>query len=200
VERSKHHGLRSSDGFANLSKFIEMQIPSCVAARDMSVELGAQTGAPSGVNAIRPLAAMVLGLTRQTTPRLLKWQAAPTDQDLLRVGNCQIHNCCRVTSAGVDVARSAAPDRPGWKVFQEILELVRNNGAGSCVAFPQVLPVASGYSFLRHPDLTIGIVPGPALLRCQCIRNSIDREPNAGRAEEMTYEALLCSFLPSIAR
>jgi hypothetical protein len=126
------------------------------------------------------------------------------DQDLLKVGNYQIHNCCVVNAGlrrlGVDVARSAAPDRPGWKVFREILELVRNNGAGSCVAFPQILPVASGYSFLRHPDLTVGIVPGPALLRCQCIRNSIDREPNAGRAEEMTYEALLCSFLPSNAR
>ncbi|XSC48627.1 hypothetical protein ACF1BQ_000765 [Bradyrhizobium sp. RDT10] len=47
---------------------------------------------------------------------------------------------------------------------------------------------------------TIRIVPGPALLRCQCIRNSIDREPGAGRAEEMTYEAFLCSFPPSIAR
>jgi hypothetical protein len=150
VERSKHHGLRSSDGFANLSKFIEMQIPSCVAARDMSVELGAQTGTPSDVNAIksvrrsgsrqiscaaarpvasrasvgfrsmsrtkpeanriRPLAAMVLGLTRQTTPRSLKWQAGPTDQDLLRVGNCQIHSCC-VVNAGLRRLGSMSPGR-----------------------------------------------------------------------------------------
>jgi hypothetical protein len=110
VERSKHHGLRSSDGFANLSKFIEMQIPSCVAARDMSVELGAQTGTPSDVNAIRPLAAMVRGLTRQTTPRSLKWQAGPTDQDLLRVGNCQIHSCC-VVNAGLRRLGSMSPGR-----------------------------------------------------------------------------------------
>jgi len=154
-------------------------------------------------NRIRPLAAMVRGLTRQTTPRSLKWQAGPTDQDLLRVGNCQIHNCC-VVNAGLRRLGSMSPGRrrQAGRVgkVSRILELVRNNGAGSCVAFPQVLPVASGCSFLRHPDLTIGIVPGPALLRCQCIRNSIDREPNAGRAEEMTYEALLCSFLPSIAR
>jgi hypothetical protein len=42
------------------------------------------------------------------------------------------------------------------------------------------------------------LFPVPALLRCHCIPNSIVYE--AGRAEEMTYEALLCSFLPSIAR
>jgi len=42
------------------------------------------------------------------------------------------------------------------------------------------------------------LFPVPALLRCHCIPNSIVYQ--AGRAEEMTYEALLCSFLPSIAR
>jgi hypothetical protein len=43
--------------------------------------------------------------------------------------------------------------------------------------FPQPLPATSGCNFLRHPDLRPSeLFPGPALLRCQCIRNSIDCE------------------------
>jgi hypothetical protein len=102
--------------------------------------------------------------------------------------------------ASDDIGRWLAAAPAGWNACPRILKFVRNSMAGSRVAF--------SCAFRRHPlapacDVQIAakrIVPRPASLRCHCFRNSIHREPEAGRAEEMTYEVLLCSFLPSIIR
>jgi hypothetical protein len=66
--------------------------------------------------------------------------------------------------------------------------------ADSCVALCQSSPRR------RDRIATFHIVPRPAPLRRHGVRTSIDREPSAGGAAEMTYEVLLCSFLLSIAR
>src|SRR5688572_10721439 len=103
---------------------------------------------------------MVHGLTRQTNPRSLQRQAGPTDQDLLRGGDCQIHNRC-VMNAGLLWPRPVS--RSGWKAFRELLKFVRNNRAGSCVASPQALP-ASGSASCDIQIATIQIVPGPRIV------------------------------------
>src|SRR5439155_22015188 len=85
-------------------------------------------------NRLRPPAPMVRGLTRQTTPRSLKWQAGPTDQDLLRVGNCQIHNCC-VVNAGLRRRRRRSVGSAGqtWLEGASINPKVRSKQRGGFV-------------------------------------------------------------------
>jgi hypothetical protein len=107
----------------------------------------------------------------------------------------------RVTPVKVDVAiRLATRSEPLGRAFREIPKFCAKQ-QGRFVRCVSASPPGSvglqlpATSRLRPSEL----FPVPALLRCHRIRNSIGNEVRAG-AEEMTYEALLCSFLPSTAR
>jgi len=87
--------------------------------------------------------------------------------------------------AGCHANNSSITPRQGGPTNQDTKRSgrkARNNRVGSCVASPQALPVGGGLqlpatSRLRPSEL----FPLPALLRCQCIRNSIVNEVRAGR-------------------
>lgn len=69
----------------------------------------------------------------------------------------------------------------GWKASREILKLCAKQQGGFVRCVPASPPGGVGIWLPAFQITAIRIVPGPALLRCHRIRNSIDCEPNLGQ-------------------